>query len=54
MFTLGGRGNWTTNGCEVARIDGNIVICHCNHLTNFGVLVVRKVHKLQLHIVPIK
>ena len=41
--TLGGRGNWTTDGCELARINGSVAICHCSHLTNFGVLVVCKI-----------
>ena len=40
--TLGGRGNWTTDGCELTGIDGNVTICECNHLTNFAVLVVCK------------
>ena len=54
-FHLGGRGNWTTDGCELIEIDGNVVTCHCNHLTNFGCLVVCEynqwslwVHNIQL------
>ena len=43
ISTLGGRGNWTTDGCELTGIDGNVVICQCNHLTNFAVLVVGKI-----------
>ena len=39
---LGGRGNWTTDGCELTGIDDNVVTCQCNHLTNFAVLVVCK------------
>ena len=38
---LGGRGNWTTDGCELGGHEDSVVTCHCNHLTNFGVLVVR-------------
>ena len=41
--TLGGRGNWTTDGCKLARINGSVAVCHCSHLTNFGVLVVCKI-----------
>ncbi|XP_054752963.2 adhesion G-protein coupled receptor G4-like [Lytechinus pictus] len=40
-FTLEqGRGDWSDKGCQFAgrRNDGNI-ICYCNHLTNFAVLV---------------
>ena len=43
ISTLGGRGNWTTDGCAFIEIDGNVVTCRCNHLTNFGVLVVCKI-----------
>jgi len=38
----GERGNWSETGCVVADIDeeSGVVVCHCNHLTNFAVLVV--------------
>ena len=39
-LSLGGRGNWTTDGCELSEANGTIVTCRCNHLTNFGCLVV--------------
>lgn len=43
VYTLGGRGNWTSEGCQAvdSEGEGNKVICHCNHLTNFAILVVR-------------
>ena len=31
---------WTTEGCETAEVNGDAVTCHCNHLTNFAILVV--------------
>lgn len=33
--------NWTTSGCSKAIAEDGIIICHCNHLTNFAVLVVK-------------
>ena len=35
------RGNWSQDGCSLQKIlpDGRIV-CNCNHLTNFAVLMV--------------
>ncbi|XP_072050044.1 uncharacterized protein [Amphiura filiformis] len=31
--------NWSTSGCESTSYINNRVTCHCNHLTNFAVLV---------------
>ena len=36
----GGEGNWTQDGCTLAGEEDGVVSCECNHLTNFGVLVV--------------
>ena len=36
----GGEGNWTTEGCRLADETNGIISCECDHLTNFGVLVV--------------
>ena len=38
----GERGNWSEAGCAVAEIDeeSGVVVCECNHLTNFACLVV--------------
>ena len=36
-----GYGDWSSEGCSyIGRRNGKI-ICHCNHLTNFAVLLVR-------------
>ena len=39
----GGIGEWSSEGChQSASVEGRTV-CHCNHATNFAVLVVRLV-----------
>ena len=37
-----GAGNWSTEGCRTITNDSKPyqVVCECNHLTNFGSLVV--------------
>ncbi|NXK10573.1 AGRG5 protein, partial [Herpetotheres cachinnans] len=35
----GSTGNWSTEGCETTHEEGT-VICHCDHLTYFAVLLV--------------
>ncbi|XP_019639630.1 PREDICTED: uncharacterized protein LOC109481491 [Branchiostoma belcheri] len=35
----GGVGAWSTEGCAFAGIDNDRVVCECNHLTNFAVLM---------------
>ena len=32
---------WSTQGCSVLYINSSHTSCHCNHLTNFAVLVSR-------------
>ena len=41
--TAGGRGNWTNEGCKVMSMNETTgeIVCRCNHLTNFAILVVR-------------
>nr|XP_008177224.1 adhesion G-protein coupled receptor G4 [Chrysemys picta bellii] len=34
-----GLGGWNTSGCEVKHRNMYYTICHCNHLTHFGVLL---------------
>ena len=36
------RNDWNREGCTVTEAIGpnGVVTCHCNHLTNFAVLVV--------------
>ena len=36
------RGDWSSNGCDLAEQVDDEIICHCNHLTNFAVLTVLK------------
>ena len=43
---LGGRGDWSNEGCSNATMndelrDQDVVICKCNHLSTFGIFVVR-------------
>ncbi|XP_066274796.1 uncharacterized protein [Branchiostoma lanceolatum] len=35
----GGGGDWSTDGCSFVGIDNGRVVCECNHLTNFAVLM---------------
>ncbi|XP_070388292.1 adhesion G protein-coupled receptor L3-like isoform X2 [Dermacentor albipictus] len=35
----GGRSKWSTGGCEVAAITNEKIVCSCNHLTVFAVLM---------------
>ena len=38
---INGTGNWSTDGCTTEEAnDLNSIMCHCNHLTNFALLVV--------------
>ncbi|XP_071797500.1 adhesion G-protein coupled receptor G6-like [Asterias amurensis] len=34
-------GNWSTEGCSLTEDDGTseATVCHCNHLTNFAILI---------------
>ena len=33
-----GYGNWSTEGCRMTTVDGNV--CECTHLTSFALLMV--------------
>ena len=46
----GGLGGWSPEGCEIVvnQTDPSEVMCSCNHLTNFAVLVVRFVLPLDI------
>ncbi len=38
---LDGSGDWSTDGCEQVQIPGtDRVVCNCDHLTSFAVIVV--------------
>ena len=41
-FISGGVGDWVEDGCSLADETDGVVTCECNHLTNFGILVVRQ------------
>ncbi|XP_072030118.1 adhesion G-protein coupled receptor G2-like [Amphiura filiformis] len=34
-----GIGDWAEDGCELMSAESGKITCHCNHLTNFAVLV---------------
>ena len=34
---------WTTEGCRT-EVNGDVITCTCNHLTNFAALVVRTIN----------
>ena len=36
-----GLGDWSPAGCSFEGIEDGIVTCHCTHLTNFAILMVR-------------
>lgn len=42
------EGNWSSRGCEVLSVEGDVVVCGCSHLTNFGVLVVSIITQLRI------
>ncbi|EHB18424.1 Putative G-protein coupled receptor 112 [Heterocephalus glaber] len=37
--TNNGLGGWNSSGCKVKETNVNYTICHCDHLTHFGVLM---------------
>lgn len=38
-FYRNGRGAWQTDGCTRIDVSSNQIVCQCNHLTNFAVLM---------------
>ena len=32
-------GDWSSDGCTAASVNGDIVTCSCNHLTHFAILL---------------
>ena len=32
-------GDWSSDGCTTASVNGDIVTCSCNHLTHFAILL---------------
>jgi hypothetical protein len=45
-FTLeNGAGDWSIKGCIRVKMPGtDRVVCHCDHLTSFAVIVVRRLN----------
>ena len=43
-------GKWSSSGCIVLSVEGDVVQCGCSHLTNFGVLVVRMMPMIVLYL----
>lgn len=42
VFSLNnGVGGWSENGCTYKGTENGFVTCHCSHLTNFAILMVR-------------
>ena len=37
---IAGYGNWSNIGCYVNSSNDDEVICHCDHLTSFSILLV--------------
>ena len=35
-------GDWSAAGCRLSKVIGDMVVCSCDHLTNFAILVVRE------------
>ena len=44
-----GIGDWDEAGCELESAGSDGITCYCNHLTNFAVLVVRKLNLSPMH-----
>ena len=42
----GGYGDWSSDGCNTSSDSDPQVTCHCNHLTNFAILLVRSTYTL--------
>ena len=35
---------WSSEGCRNTTVNDTEVICECNHLTNFAILLVRDIY----------
>ena len=42
---IDGCGGWSSDGCHVTSSNSTEVICECNHLTSFAILLVRDIIK---------
>ena len=37
---LGNFGAWDNSGCDLVNSTNNYIVCECDHLTNFAILLV--------------
>ena len=37
---LGAFGAWDNSGCDLINSTNNYIVCECDHLTNFAILLV--------------
>ena len=44
-----GVGDWSQTGCSYKGMKDGIVTCHCSHLTNFAILMVREIKYTSTH-----
>ena len=42
---IDGYGDWSSDGCYVTTSNSTVVICECNHLTSFAILLVSIIKK---------
>lgn len=40
IYIAGGSGNWSNEGCEKIDETNSTVVCACNHLTTFALIMV--------------
>ena len=40
------NGRWSGDGCSLVKTNGSHVVCTCNHLTNFAILINIKPQKV--------
>ena len=48
-FLLDGYGEWSSLNCQVAEENDTSVVCECNHLTNFAILLVSTIQCITTH-----
>ena len=49
MFTHTDKyGNWSNQGCNETAINSTLVICECNHLTSFAILLVSNIKTMYI------
>ena len=43
IYFAGGFGGWSTRGCFLREESDTNATCECDHLTNFGILLVHSI-----------